>query len=180
MKHKLIGLCGRRRSGKDTAGKYLVTQGYIEQKFAGALKAMLHAYFNYLGVRYPDIERMIEGDLKEENTTFLQNRSPRFAMQTLGTEWGRDTIGQNLWIDATLQRADMLTPASVITDVRFVNEAQAIKDHGGILVRLNRETGLRDLHVSEKEIEMLDVDWDLDNNDSITELHRKLQAIIKI
>jgi dephospho-CoA kinase len=86
---RLIGLVGVRRSGKDTAAQILDNIGYRNIKFAEPLKAMLRTYLEYAGVNANHIERIIDGDLKEASREVFGHRSARYAMQTLGTEWGR-------------------------------------------------------------------------------------------
>lgn len=126
----LIGLIGRKGSGKDTAAAVLLARGYQNVKFAGALKDMLRHLLAYQGVDGDTIERMIEGDLKEVPTPFLGGQEPRFAMQTLGTEWGRKLIAEDLWVTSAIARSD--GRRSVITDVRFPNERDAILEAGGV------------------------------------------------
>jgi len=161
--NKLVGLTGRKGSGKDTAAKALLDKGYQNVKFAGALKDMLRCLLTYQGADEALIERMVEGDLKEEPTTYLQGRTPRHAMQTLGTEWGRDMIGDNLWVDAAMNRAKL--GDTVITDVRFPNECQAVKDNGGMvfLIVPGNHGDSSDMHPSEAMIDELTVDREIVN-----------------
>jgi len=127
---KLIGLLGRKGSGKDTAALVLLSQGYQNVKFAGALKDMLRCFLTYRGLDAQTVERMVEGDLKEMPTSYLSGQTPRFAMQTLGTEWGRQLIADDLWISTAIG----LTSGrdTVITDVRFPNEMRAVEAAGGV------------------------------------------------
>lgn len=131
MATALIGLIGRKGSGKDTGAQVLLDQGYKNVKLADPLKGMLRYLLQYQGVDTSNIERMIEGDLKEVPTEFLAGHTPRHAMQTLGTEWGRVCMGENFW-------ALMVVPAtkdknSVVTDVRFPNEVHTILNAGGMV-----------------------------------------------
>lgn len=129
-KLKLIGLIGRKGSGKDTAALTLLSQGYRNVKFAGALKDMLRCLLAYQGTDQETIERMVEGDLKETPTPLLGGREPRYAMQTLGTEWGRYLIASDLWVRTAIRRAS--GHHTVITDVRFPNEVDAVHEAGGV------------------------------------------------
>lgn len=127
---RLIAFTGLAGSGKSTAALHLVKRhGWQRRRFAGPLKAMMAA----LGLS----EQEIEGHLKETPCPLLCGRTPRYAMQTIGTEWGRDTIGEDLWIHAF--RAAL--PASgniVVDDCRFANEAAAVRAAGGHIVRIVR------------------------------------------
>jgi hypothetical protein len=159
-KRTLIGLTGRKGAGKDTAAAVLVAQGYENVKFAGALKDMIRTLLAYQGVDADTIERMIEGDLKEVPTSFLNGHTPRFAMQTLGTEWGRDQMGASFWVGTTKQKVRAIRSAGgkvVITDVRFLNEGVAVQEEGGIVYGVIAEwiVPVEGEHESERQIDAL-------------------------
>ena len=134
--------------------------------------------------------------------------TPRYALQQLGTNWGRDCFG-NTWIDYALRVADQLkeglyyydvktgvrflthamAPSDwvkgkkdvVISDVRFLNELEAIKKKGGKVVRLRRGMGLEGAagrHQSELEMGGMDdelFDYILDNREwSLEVLEREV------
>ncbi len=89
----------------------------------------------------------VDGGRKEEPTPLLCGRTPRQAMQWLGTEWGRQLIGEELWIAAWQAAAERTpdfwgdgshSPLIVADDVRFANEARAIRDRSGRVVRIER------------------------------------------
>ena len=70
-------------------------------------------------------------------------------------------------------------PNWIISDVRFPNEAKAVKDKNGILIRLNRNIGLESMHESETALDNYD-DWDyiIENNGTIDELIIKVKEIL--
>lgn len=93
------------------------------------------------------------------STQFLKNRwtlmklTPRKLLQLLGTECGRQIIHPNIWINALMGKykpigkvpdsgllADLSDyyPNWIITDMRFPNELKAVKDKGGVVIRINR------------------------------------------
>ena len=152
----LICLVGRKGAGKDTAASVLTAQGYANVKFAGALKDMIRALLAYQGVDDDTIERMVEGDLKEVATPYLAGKTPRFAMQTLGTEWGRYLIGEGLWTDAAISRS-RLHAKTVITDGRFPNELEAVETEGGVNIGITADwiTPTEGEHESERLIDDL-------------------------
>ena len=135
---RLIGLIGRKGAGKDTAAETLTARGYGNVKFAGALKDMIRTLLAYQGLDADMIERMVEGDLKEVPTEYLAGRTPRHAMQTLGTEWGRDLIDSDFWVKSAIRRAEGVGHA-VVTDVRFPNEMAAIHDAGGVCIGISAD-----------------------------------------
>ena len=131
---RLIALTGYAGSGKSTVAKHLVEKhGFTLVKFAGPLKNMMRA----LGLG----DREIEGDLKEQPHPLLCGETPRHAMQTLGTEWGRNCIGQEFWIRAALENAHAVLDQGgrvVIDDCRFNNEADAVRALGGEIIQIRR------------------------------------------
>jgi hypothetical protein len=135
---RVIGFTGKAGSGKSTAARHLIEQhGFRRGKFAAALKDMIRTLLRYRGVDAVTVERMVEGDLKEVPTPHLNGRTPRHAMQTLGTEWGRNCIDENLWVDTEMDATAAL-PAVVFDDIRFQNEVDAVLRAGGVVVEVSR------------------------------------------
>ncbi len=132
---KLIGITGKARSGKDTLASYLSTKHGVERyAFAWPLKRGLRAMFDLDG-------RHTDGLLKETPIIELGGKSPREMMQTLGTEWGREFVSRSIWVDLGLARWSQYKSEGkslAITDVRFENEATAIREAGGVIVHVRR------------------------------------------
>lgn len=173
----LIGICGKKGSGKDAAGAALASIGYHQVAFAEALKLMTARLYEYLKFDESTANKMIYGDLKEMPVPELGGHSTRYAMQTLGTEWGRLCLDRDLWVNIGIAKAKQYDKA-VITDVRFPNEAEAIKEQGGIIIRILREIAdnAKDEHASEM-IDNIVPDFFVDNNGSLQDLKRKILEI---
>ena len=73
-------------SGKSTLAAAMFGHGWRVVKFAAPLKAMVAALLSKAGESTDVIERALEGDLKAQPMEALAGRSPRYTMQTLGTE----------------------------------------------------------------------------------------------
>ena len=139
--------------------------------------------------------------------------TPRKLLQLLGTECGRQIIHPNIWVNALF--ADYKPkiekfktgvkdsnieeeiyeqpeyPNWIITDVRFPNEAKAIKDRGGIVIRVERpfkgndsykNKGIREIvkidsHPSETALDDYKFDHVIDNNGSMEELVEKVKQL---
>ena len=143
-------------------------------KFAGTLKAMLYA----MGLTHD----MIEGHLKEEPLDMLCGRTPRWAMQSLGTDWGRKLMGEDLWVRLWQFKAQGLLDAGskiVVDDVRFQNEARAIKEMGGVLVRVTRPGYGGGTHASETELAGISTDLQIDNDGTIDQLEQTVDGLIE-
>lgn len=164
MTGKLIGLAGPAGSGKTTLAQSLcetLHSKFVRKPFAATLKNMMKA----AGVPHANIY----GDRKEEPLDMLGGRTARHAMQTLGTEWGRAQMHPDIWV--SLWKADVekvLENRNVIVDdVRFDNEARAVRDMGGVLVLVRRAGYLYDTsHASEEGLSVVE-DFFLDNSNLI-------------
>lgn len=183
----IVGLCGAAGSGKDTVADFMVkNHGFVKIAFADPLKRICKEVFDFSDEqlwgpsemrnapddRYPrgfiDAGHMLtEEALKEfPDGKVPQYLTPRYALQQLGTEWGRGCY-ENVWIGYAMrvanevlksplytysQRAGLLdlkkyplgsgyssvVKGVVISDVRFQNEIDAIHKASGKVVRLVR------------------------------------------
>ncbi|MDX2187788.1 MAG: hypothetical protein SFV32_12705 [Opitutaceae bacterium] len=134
MKPQLIAFSGPMGVGKTTAAQYLVDNyGYTRMSFADPLREMLRV----LGLTDEDFSQ--EG--KRRPHPALSGKTPREALQTLGTEWGRNHIGPDIWCEAAIRRAYhavQLGQCVVFDDCRFDNEAQAVLRMCGVVIELER------------------------------------------
>lgn len=166
----IIGLTGKARSGKDTAAEYLATIGFDHYWFSKPMKDACKVIFDWS-------DQHVYGDLKEVVDPAF-GCSPRQALQTLGTEWGRDCIGENLWVD--IAKAKMRCAENiVISDVRFDNEARAIREMGGFVIEIIRP-GIKSVeaHSSEGGIGRKLIDKYVANSGTIDNLHERIRSII--
>ena len=137
MMKRLIGVCGKAGAGKDTVGKYLVSNyGYQSYAFASGMRRAVEAMFDI------PLSTLEDRKKKEEVVPWI-GLSPRRLMQLLGTEYGRNLVHEDIWIRHMIRRWELLPDncaGMVITDVRFDNEASAVTQLGGTLVEIVRET----------------------------------------
>lgn len=135
--HGLIGLySSAAQSGKSSVARYLeYGYGYTVEPFAHTLKAMTATFLISLGYTAEQAYTMLTA-AKDTKLPAL-GVDVRHVLRTLGTEWGRDCIHPEVWLRCWEGRlnADRLT---VVDDVRFLNEAEAVRRHGGIMVRVVR------------------------------------------
>jgi len=167
---KLIGIVGYRKVGKSTARDYLVrVHGCVHRPFAGPLKNMLRV----LGLA----EAHLDGGLKEEPCELLMGRTPRYAMQRLGTEWGRDMIHSDLWVETWKREVAKVGAPVVADDLRFPNEAVALRALGGFVLRLRRQGRNASDHPSETELDGIQPDFTINNNGTPEELYGALREV---
>lgn len=174
MTSRIIGLCGIAGSGKSTVAAILARKhGFVRKPFAYPLKSMIAA----LGFDRSVMDGPAAG--KEVPLEVFGGRSLREAMQTLGTEWGRVQFGDDFWIRMWARGLDGLS-AVVADDVRFENEAQAIRDRGGVVVRLVRSgagSSVGSDHVSEK-LDHIHTDMDIVNDGPFDQLERAVFHVV--
>ncbi|MGV1762806.1 deoxynucleotide monophosphate kinase family protein [Rhizobium rhizogenes] len=149
-------------------------------KFAGPLKAMLAGFYRACGLDDDEIHRKLEGDLKEEPCQHLCGKTPRHAMETLGTEWGRKLIGGNLWTNAWFAKVERTAGPVVVDDVRFVNELEHTRMYDGHSVKLKPAVQRRakSSHVAEAGIPDSQVDHIIENDSGIGKLRASIDAIL--
>lgn len=124
MSSPLVGLVGYAQAGKDTFAKYL---GYQKLAFADALRDV--AYDGNPWYREQVLKHGYEG--AKANVPGI-----REYLQDLGIAV-REHLGPDTWVNAAFRRWDPSVP-TVFTDVRFPNEIAAIRERGGIIIRIDR------------------------------------------
>lgn len=176
---KLIALTGFAGSGKSTCAQILEDNyKFVRLKFATPLKDMLRA----LGLD----EDEIEGEAKHHPSPLLCGRTPRYAMQTLGTEWGRKCIGEAFWAEAFRRQCQELLDEGfnvVCDDLRFLNEAGVVLALNGKIIRVIRmdgASGCDSAHPSETEQLQIPIEHYIKNDCTIEVLHEKVEEAMNI
>ena len=196
----LLGLAGRKGSGKDTVADELVARhGFVRFAFADPVKWVARDLWPHLTLDqcWGPIE------VKEAVDTVL-GASPRWILQRIGTEVGRNgdlaafsaygvsearmrealerhgvVPGPTAWIDA-LFRAPRSSHI-VIPDVRFPNEAEAVRSRHGWVLKILRpdfDTGVGNDHPSEREVDACAFDYLVRNDRGVGDLHGKIRRIL--
>jgi hypothetical protein len=132
----IIGFTGQATAGKTSAAMILaslINHRTCRASFADPIRGMLMA----LGLDAAELS-----EHKNQPHRLLCGRTPRQAMQTLGTEWGRKLIGEDIWCRAALNAAceaiEQYADRVIFDDVRFDNEAEGIRKLGGIVIEVSR------------------------------------------
>jgi len=181
----IIGLGYKAQSGKDTVADRIVKKNPFFKKsaFAGNLKKACQAIFGLSN-------EQLWGHDKARIDPFW-GVAPREIMQRVGTECLRKNFRDDVWVKSL--EHDIVsdyTRNHVITDVRFPNEAQAVKDWGGITVLVERNwlssnptgnklDGKALKHDSETAMDAYDGwDYTIDNNGTLEELFDKIEGML--
>lgn len=195
----IIGICGKARSGKDTFARFLADslgnqygKSVAIMSMAETMKDMLWPLLRVFAPAHLHptdfVLRCLAGDLKEEEIEGI-GTSPRVLMQTLGTEWGRNIIGENLWISAMNRRIaeyaledvpwddseEMEEVFVIIPDIRYDNEAECLPTNLVKIVRPNVEEV--NAHTSEEGISEDWIDIIIYNDDDLDQLAGAAQVV---
>lgn len=182
----MIGVSGYARAGKDTVGAYLRdNHGFTRLAFADTLKRFALAINPIVDATLHDGEvqlcrlydELSAGQFDWEAAK--ENPEVRALLQRIGTEGGRNVLGENVWVDATLSGVDPHADSWVITDVRFPNEAAAIKGRGGLVWRVERVgTEPVNAHPSETALDDYPFDALIENNGTLEDLHSRVDEFL--
>lgn len=185
--------------GKSTVANVLMKEhGFKHVSFAQPLKDMVITLLQYVGYSYDDAVTLVttqEG--KSTSLGFPLNTTPRRLLQTLGTEWGRDTVHEDFWINLARKRVlNFLNNGEsvVIDDMRFPNEYHAVAtgfetSSGHVagervcIIRPSKEDNTASAHASEGALNDFGFDVVIQNNKSLEDLReaaRDLPNYLKV
>jgi hypothetical protein len=202
----IIGICGFIGSGKDTVADYLVNfHEFRRESFANTLKDAVAAVFGW-------DRTMLEGRTKEAREwreqvdpwwaerLAMPTLTPRWVLQYWGTEVCRRSFHDDIWIASLENKLRTSKDNVVISDCRFPNEIQSIRDAGGRIVWVQRgdlpdwydtaieanlghnyaaqELKMRKIHASETAWVGTEFDTIIDNNRSIDDLYQQAKLIV--
>lgn len=194
-----IGLSGFAQTGKTAVANYIESRyGFVRQHIAEPLRDMLRTLLRRFRMDEALIDRYLTGDLKEDVIPCLGVTS-RHAQITIGTEWGRELIDQDLWARLWAVEAYGAEETKRMNDsVRFRNEEAAIQQElGGFTIMIERPgtgpvafTGWKWLsrqlyklgimwgvHPSER-VDLLDPDYVVVNDGTLEDLYEQIDGIM--
>lgn len=136
----------------------------------------------YLPSKWSWIERHYSAD--GVDVVELEHRmTVREFLQKLGTEAMRENLHENVWVNALF--ADYGKRDNwIVSDVRFPNEAQAVKNFGGVLIRIERNLPdipykrLEQLHPSETSLDEWEFDYRIFNNGTLEDLRKVVESLL--
>lgn len=182
----IIGITGKIGSGKTTIANYLVDKyDYTEYGMADPLKG--------IGKLFGFSDRQLYGTQEEKLEIHpYWNVSARHFLQKVGTDLFREHLHEvlpemkmegTIWVEIFKMENNRFPKQYVISDIRFLDEAKAIKDMGGIIIRTVRGDtsggNTYTKHRSEMEMDKIDADYTIDNNCSMEELQDKLNKLVE-
>ena len=172
------------QAGKSEVAKALESTGFKVLKFASPLKDMVRSLLRSTGMGEVEIEYRLEGAHKDRPIPDLGGRSARYLMQTLGTEWGRGLVDDDLWVGLMLMRARLVTqagfPGVVVDDMRFPNEYEVMKGSLGAKMVWVKRPGVvaKTDHKSEGLLDDKSFDIEILNQGQLSTLQQAAYALI--
>jgi len=174
----IIGLSGYARTGKDTVAEILVSKyGYRRIAFADKIK---EALITLNPIVVPEIGLHLAEYVNDFSWEVAKNTPEvRRLLQVMGTEVGRNLLSQDIWIEAALENV-RAGEKIVLTDVRFPDEADAVKWLFGEVWRIERN-GVKatNFHKSESALDEWIFDRIIDNSGTLEDLEESVDVIME-
>lgn len=182
----LIGLSGYAQSGKDSVAQVVHTlYGHAQRSFAAPLKEALYRLNPLVSVDgvqhgWSTVQTLVNAhgwDIAKQISPGADD-GLRGLLQRFGTEVGREMFGEDFWVErafATVAASDPI----VFSDVRFPNEARAVVERGGVLLRVHRP-GVHAIngHPSDSALDHWDFSGHLVNDGSLVDLEGEVQRVL--
>jgi hypothetical protein len=187
----IIGLSGYAKSGKDTVAEIIreiQPEKWEIKKFSGKLKqiaSILLGMPEHLFENQDFKSEMLGEEWWKNYGDFYHQTTVRDFLQHLGTDAIRNGLHSNAWVNALMadykpRKLDQYNPSNwIVTDVRFPNEAEAIKDRGGIIIRIDRP-GVEPVnaHPSEVALDNWDFDYKIANVSDLPALKQTVEVLL--
>jgi hypothetical protein len=175
----IIAISGYARSGKDTLAEYLceMLPDARPISFAKPLKELVYRL-------YPDIAELVDKvgweQAKDTATQDIVGVGVRKTLQHTG-ETCRAILGQDIWVDTLIQHIDT-AHTWIVTDLRYLNEAEKLWSLGATLVRIERPgVGPANDHISETNLDSW-TQWDIivANDRSLADLRESARHLVNV
>lgn len=174
----IVGLTGYAQVGKDTVGGIMKGLGFERLSFADGVREGMYALNPIVAHGSLTVEDVLSpGPIRLREIVdrigwekAKQISEIRQLLQRYGTEAGREIFGSDCWIQRALDKAEPFL-AYVVTDVRFPNEAEAIRAKGGEIWRVDRP-GYAPInsHASDVSVDEIEPDRIIVNDGTVQEL----------
>lgn len=172
---RILGLGGYKESGKDAFAEALPQDEWVVLGMSDPLleaSRVMNPFLRDVGMTVREWEEECSGsyaDMKANSSEY------RGFLQRMGTEFGRDMIDENVWVNiakATIENVLAEGKSAAITGIRFPNEIAAIRSLGGELAWVERDgvVAPRDLHSSETSVSPDDFDKTIKNDSTLDDL----------
>ena len=178
--HNWVALGGKAGSGKNTLAEYLIDEyGFTEIAFADPIREFLTELNPLIPIDMGHNGELLKSTIRLAtlvdsigwDEAKRDHPEVRELLQRLGTEAGRNIISPNVWVDIAIKSAMAIDGPVVFTDCRFPNEVDAVRNRGGLFVRVYRR-GVDSVngHISESAVDDIPADLTVMNVGAKSEL----------
>jgi len=189
---RVIGLTGRARSGKNTVAAMIADLLPVERVAEGAFAdAVKVSAARALGVPFTGDDvgiaavRRWADEFKLDHTVqvvrdgqVLHEITGRSYLQRYGTEAHRELFDPDFWVNVVDLNPDGVD-VLVMTDVRFPNEAEVIREQGGEVWQIvGDDSGATDEHASERPLPPQLIDRELVNRGTLDQLRAQVEVAL--
>jgi len=170
----------------NVVARHLVEEhNYYVFPFADPIRMMIYSLLQSLGYSLEEAKTLCTDPVLKEQPIPELGVSPRRLMQTLGTEWGRKVIDNEIWLKVWKASLTKLSPYAcvVVDDVRFENEVKLIQSIPGSELWWIERPGLKSSdavmsHASQQPLHRYEFNHELINDGTIKELQVKINIIL--
>jgi len=170
----ILGITGKMGSGKTTVANYLLENDFIKINFKDAL-------IKEIKNNFPDLLLEISklyNNLSIDDLFLLKPPLTRKLLQNYGTNVRRND-DLKYWIKSWEKSIKEEKKNVVADDVRFLNEAAAVRKYGGKILKIVGGGINNSDHQSETEMDLIEPDYIIYNNSDIEELISRVNRLMK-
>jgi dephospho-CoA kinase len=174
----LIGIHGKARTGKTTSADYLLKKGAWCTSFAWRVYQTVQVMFNLKNHELHDDYKLIKHP--------KWGLTLREMLVLVGHDMARKLYSDNIWIQHVQDELDAVKKSGaavklfVVTDIRYQDEVDWLKEHDGILVMVERDVDNISNHITEKGIPRVYADYIIKNEDNIEDFYKKWDELLDI
>lgn len=151
----LVAICGRKRVGKDTLADYLSQNfNYKKVSFAEPIKYISKYLFDLTDEEIENKEEKLNSWNFTARDTFLSIGNLLRQINLPGLD--------NIW-NYKVEKEISSCKKIVISDLRYLHEANLIRRYGGIIIKIKRDSVPKS--VLEDEVDLIEADLVLENLD---------------
>lgn len=173
----IIGVTGKKRAGKDTVAAYLEERhGFARVAFADPVKDLAYRLDPLIEFNksFHDLQYVVDLVGWEDAKAVPHVRQ---TLQRLGNEI-REVLGPEVWVDHAMIKAAR-NKRTVISDVRYPNEASKIRAQGGRVIKIIRpDQETTDTHPSETGVDLISPDFTIVNDRSKEDLLSTVEDLV--
>lgn len=183
---KVIAVCGKKRSGKDTIAKYISENyNYIPYSFAGPMKIVAEILFGWTQEEIEKNKEVIDPLFGISPRQFLIDFGTNYMQYDLGSRYPlfKEINNRQFWVKSTVNKIKKEGKNAIISDMRFQHEYDYLKENISdvLFIKVNRsvERNYERFDLTETDIDSIPSDIIINNNTDLYDLFKKVDSIME-